>query len=124
RDAPRPWRTTTSATALRRCSRPWSPPRPIGDRARAWRGDRGVHAAPPRQGVPALPQEDRQAGGQAPQCARRMRQLLDPQDQAGGGLAEPTQALQSALHADLGVFKSVAELEAAIEAYAYAVSSG
>jgi hypothetical protein len=53
-----------------------------------------------------------------------MRQLLDPQDQAGGGLAEPTQALQSALHADLGVFKSVAELEAAIEAYAYAVSSG
>ena len=82
--------------------------------------------------------KDQPGRSQAPRRACDLRQLQDPQDQGGAGLARQASALQAALHTNIvvldqpgralfaeitrqqirrGVFKSVAELEAAIETW-------
>ena len=109
-----------------------------GTRCEDRQGHRRVSAAPPRQGVHPFPEEDRPGRSQAPRRACDLRQLQDPQDPGGAGwLAKhprfklhftPTSSswinLVERLFTEItrqqirrGVFKSVAELEAAIETW-------
>src|SRR5262249_18885993 len=53
-------------------------------------------------GVPALPQDYRPADPGRSRSASDRRQLCHPQDRRGETLAQAAQALQSALHSDLG----------------------
>src|SRR4029077_11048502 len=99
---------------------------------------RPQHAAPPAPGVHPLPQHRRGAGAGANGDPRRRRQLRDPQTSQGTKMAGPASPLDVSLHAYLGVllnavegffakltrrrlkrgvFRSVADLQAAINRF-------
>jgi len=58
-------------------------------------------AAPPRRGVPPLPQPDRKVGTGRARCPHRARQLLDPQDTLDPALASAPPSLHASLQPDL-----------------------
>ena len=58
---------------------------------------------PPRQGIHPFPEKDQPGRSQAPRRACDLRQLQDPQDQGGAGLARQASALQAALHTNIVV---------------------
>ena len=58
-----------------------------GTRCEDRRGHRRVSATPPRQGIHPFPEKDQPGRSQAPRRACDLRQLQDPQDQGGAGLA-------------------------------------
>src|SRR4249920_2835139 len=74
-----------------------------GTRCEDRRGHRRVSATPPRQGIHPFPEKDQPGRSQAPRRACDLRQLQDPQDQGGAGLARQTSALQAALHTNIVV---------------------